>query len=237
MPSHGYSYGGNTGGGSSGSTAQQAIDYLRSNANVFEGVLGVLGVGSSHSHGTFLSSSAGLPTPPDGMHYMVNGDLMTGAEHVQSESVPSYQETLRTNNGYSDANTSSRQASAPIYSDLPFSFRVHPNTYDVRPIKDLNAIKQSVKNLVLSNFTDRPFQPHLGSNVTALLFELADVGTAVAMREEIKRVLKEHEPRVANVTVQISDNMDANAYQVTVGYLAVIANTYDETTLYLERIK
>jgi hypothetical protein len=168
---------------------------------------------------------------------MVNGDLMTGTAHTYSDPVPLYQETLPVNNAFSDSNKSSRQASAPVYSDLPFSFRVHPNTYDVRPIKDLNAIKQSVKNLVLSNFTDRPFQPHLGSNITGLLFELADVGTAVAMREEIKRVLKEHEPRVTNVTVQISDNMDANAYQVTVGYLAVIANTYDETTLYLERIK
>ena len=184
-----------------------------------------------------MSSSAGLPTAPEGMHYMPNGDLMTGSAHAYSDPVPSYQATLPANNGFSDKNSSSRQASKTIYADLPFSFRVHPNTYDVRPIKDLNAIKQSVKNLVLSNFTDRPFQPHLGSNVTGLLFELADMGTAVAMREEIKRVLKEHEPRVTNVTVQISDNSDANAYQIKVGYLAVIANTYDETTLYLERIK
>jgi hypothetical protein len=184
-----------------------------------------------------MSSSAGLPTAPEGMHYMPNGDLMTGAAHVHGDSVPNYKETLPVNNGFSDNNISSRQTNKTVYADMPFSFRIHPNTYDVRPIKDLNAIKQSVKNLVLSNFTDRPFQPHLGSNVTALLFELADVGTAIAMREEIKRVLAEHEPRVTDVTVQISDNSDANAYQVTVGYLAVIANTYDETTLYLERIK
>ena len=222
MPSHGYSYGGS---GSSGSSSSSASSSSSSSSS------------SSHSHGTFLSSSAGLPTPPAGMHYMLNGDLMTGMAHAYSDPVPSYQATLPVNNAFSDSNKSSRQASAPVYSDLPFSFRVHPNTHDVRPIKDLNAIKQSVKNLVLSNFTDRPFQPHLGSNVTGLLFELADMGTAVAMREEIKRVLKEHEPRVTNVTVQISDNIDANAYQIKVGYLAVIANTYDETTLYLERIK
>ena len=98
-------------------------------------------------------------------------------------------------------------------------------------------MQQSIKNLVLSNFTDRPFQPELGSNVTALLFEPADVGTAIALREEIIRVLTDHEPRIANITVEVFDNSDRNAYQINIGYTVVISDTQEETNFYLERLR
>lgn len=184
-----------------------------------------------------IVKTAGLPTPPTGMHYMPNGDLMTGESHVEDESIPNYTRSLPVNNGLSDSASSSRVANPSIYSDIPLSLRLHPNLYDVRPLKDLSAIRQSVKNLILSNFTDRPFQPYLSSNVTGLLFEPADVGTAIAMKEEIRRVLTEYEPRVTNITIQIDDDIDANAYRVTIGYLVIIADTNDETTFSLERLK
>lgn len=180
---------------------------------------------------------AGLPIPPAGMHYMENGDLMYGSAHADSDTTPNYQATLPVNSGLSDSFRSSRISSSAVYSDIPLDMKIHPNIHDVRPLKDARAVQQSVKNLVLSNFTDRPFQPELGSNVTALLFEPADVGTAIALREEIIRVLTDHEPRVANITVEVFDNSDRNAYQINIGYTIVISDTNDNTEFYLERLR
>lgn len=179
---------------------------------------------------------AGIPTPPIGMHYMADGSLMSGSEHVDRDTTPNYQKTLPVNSGQSDSFQSSRVSSA-VYSDIPLDLKLHPNLYDVRPLKDTRAVQQSVKNLVLSNFTDRPFQPYLGSNVTALLFEPADVGTGLALKEEIIRVLTEHEPRIANVTVQVFDDLDRNAYKINIGYTIVISDTNDNTEFYLERLR
>jgi phage baseplate assembly protein W len=187
--------------------------------------------------GVLTSNVAGLPFPPAGMHYMEDGSLMTGDSHMDVVSTPNYQATLPVNSGQSDAFRSSRTSSPAVYADIPLDLKIHPNLYDVRPLKDTRAVQQSVKNLVLSNFADRPFQPELGSNVTALLFEPADVGTAIALREEIIRVLTDHEPRVANITVEVFDNSDRNAYQINIGYTVVISNTREETNFYLERLR
>ena len=184
------------------------------------------------------SNIAGLPTPPAGMHYMSDGSLMSGSAHVDTSSVPSYQATLPLNSGRSDSFSSSRVTNRRYtYSDIPLDLKIHPNLYDVRPLKDTRAVQQSVQNLILSNFTDRPFQPFLGSNVTALLFEPADVGTAIALREEIIRVLEDHEPRVTNVTVEVFDNSDRNAYKINIGYTIVISDTNDNIEFYLERLR
>ena len=74
---------------------------------------------------------------------------------------------------------------AGLFADLPLDFIAHPNTKDIRPITDLQAIRQAVKILVLSNFYDRPFHPELGANVTRYLFENADQFTGMAIRDEV----------------------------------------------------
>jgi phage baseplate assembly protein W len=102
---------------------------------------------------------------------------------------------------------------------------------------DIDAVKNSVRNLILSNYFDRPFQPALGSNVSAFLFEPADNFTISAMREEIKRVLKKFEPRVDSVTVEVIDNSDRNAYDITVGFRVIALDQRVDMTLYLKRIR
>ena len=97
-----------------------------------------------------------------------------------------------------------------LYSDLNLFFQRNPN--DISPLRDIDAVRQSVKNLVLTNFFERPFHPELGSNVTALLFEPADQFTGIAIRDEIQKVVEEFEPRVNNVVVQVFADIDANRY-------------------------
>ena len=132
--------------------------------------------------------------------------------------------------------TSSNVATKNVYSDLDLSFIVHPVLKDIRPILDLDAVKNSVKNIVLTSFYDRPFHPEIGSGVRALLFEPASIFTALSIKDEINRCLGLYEPRINNVTVQISDDSDNNAYIITIGFV-VLYDQQEEVQFYLNRLR
>jgi len=143
-------------------------------------------------------------------------------------------------NRLSDYNTgrSSNIQKKSLYTDLPLSFKdVHPNLKDLTALRDIGAVKQSVKNLILTNHNERPFQPDIGSNITGLLFEPADVFTANAIKMEVLAVLARYEPRVADVTVQIFDNSDRNAYQITIGFKIIYSEDPQEIDFYLQRLR
>lgn len=127
--------------------------------------------------------------------------------------------------------------SSGLFSDIPLNFIAHPNTKDIRPITDIQAIRQSVKILVLSNFADRPFHPELGCNVTQYLFENADQFTALAIRDEILRVIREHEPRVSSPKVEIELDQDQNRLLATIIFQIRNTNTNTEVSFYLDRIR
>ena len=125
-----------------------------------------------------------------------------------------------------------------LYTDLPVYFKdVHPNLKDITSLKDLDAVKQSVKNLIITNHKERPFQHDIGSNITGLLFEPADMFTANAIKMEILTVLKRYEPRVRDVAVQVFDNSDRNAYEITIGFKVVFSDDPQEIDFHLQRLR
>lgn len=128
-------------------------------------------------------------------------------------------------------------ASNRLYSDIPLSFAIHPNTKDIRPITDIAAVRQAVKVLVLSNYVDRPFHPELGGNVTAYLFESTNKFTAIALRDEITRLLRKNEPRISNTKVQIEVNDAQNRILVTILFTINSSNTNTEVSFFLNRIR
>jgi len=132
---------------------------------------------------------------------------------------------------------SSRLSRRNSYSDLDLNFRLHPNTSDIKPLTDLDAVKNSVTNLLLTNFGDRPFQPQVGTNITALLFEPADEFTAQSLKIEIKSSIERFEPRVNGVKVQVLNDEDRNRYAVTVGFNVLFSNNAEEINFYLERLR
>ena len=140
-------------------------------------------------------------------------------------------------NNFSDNVTSSRAASKRIYSDIPMNLSIHPNTKDLTVVKDIDAVKVSVKNLVMTNFMERPFQPTLGSGVTGLLFENNDAFTKESIKDEIYRVIKEHESRANGVQVEVMDNSERNAYTINIKFNVIFSNQRQETEFYLERIR
>lgn len=113
---------------------------------------------------------------------------------------------------------SKKVATSQLFADLNLSMPVHPVKKDITPLTDIDAVKSSVKNLVLTNFGEKLFRPEFGGNVTSYLFENVDIFTALSIQGEIERVLSRFEPRVTDVTVQVDDEVDDNDYNVTIGF-------------------
>jgi len=123
-----------------------------------------------------------------------------------------------------------------VYSDLDVSFNIHPTTKDIRPVLDIAAVKNSISNLVQTSFLERPFHPEIGAGIRALLFEPVDLITALSLKDRITSVIDEFEPRVKNVTIQIQDDSERNAYIITIGF-TVFNNRNEEFQLYLGRLR
>lgn len=90
-----------------------------------------------------------------------------------------------------------------LYSDFDPEFKINPITKDIQMVYDKRDVIDALKHLVMTNHYERPFQPELGSNVDAYLFENVDSLTLSALESEIKSVIANHEPRVTVDTVKI----------------------------------
>tara|TARA_Y100000385_G_scaffold247305_1_gene267289 strand:+ start:261 stop:710 length:450 start_codon:yes stop_codon:yes gene_type:complete len=104
------------------------------------------------------------------------------------------------------------------HRDLDLSLKIHPIRKDIIPLKDDAAIKNAVKNLLISNFYERPFQDDLGANLRGFLFEPAGLLTTLNIKDNIKSVIKKYEPRVAITSIKV-DNMESdNSYHIAVNF-------------------
>ena len=107
------------------------------------------------------------------------------------------------------------------FKDLSFNMTKNPITDDIVILKNEEAIKQSVKNLVLTQLNERPFNPLLGTNTTSYLFELSTEIAANQLIDEIERVLVQNESRIAlqNIKVDVID--DDNQCEVEIDYFII----------------
>ena len=123
------------------------------------------------------------------------------------------------------------------HRDLDLSLKIHPIRKDIIPLKDDNAIKNALRNLLVSNFYDRPFSRDKGANLKGLLFEPADVFTTITMRKNLETVIRKYEPRVLIRSININDKPDDNAYFVEVNF-KIKENDVDESvSIVLRRLK
>jgi len=123
------------------------------------------------------------------------------------------------------------------WRDLDLSLKIHPIRKDIIPLKDDNAIKNAVKNLLISNFYDRPFAPDKGANLKGLLFEPAGILTEIQMRDNIKTVLKKYEPRIQVQGVDINDLSDENAYNILIRFRIKEYDTEESVEIVLRRLR
>jgi len=104
------------------------------------------------------------------------------------------------------------------FVDISLSFTPNPITGDLTTISDSRAINNSIKNLILINPNEVPFQRDIGSGVSQLLFEMCDDFTAELLEEEIERVIEYNEPRVEIEDIQVVARPDSNDFHVTIKY-------------------
>ena len=102
--------------------------------------------------------------------------------------------------------------------DINLSFKRHPVTNDLVAIKNEDAIKKSVKNIIFTILGEKPFLPLFGSKLNNSLFELDTNFNETKISDEINSVLLNNEPRISNILVSVSNPADSHELNVTIQY-------------------
>lgn len=123
------------------------------------------------------------------------------------------------------------------YSDIPTNLQVHPIKGDLVRLTNEDAVKRSVRNLLLTRPGERPFQPELGAGLAAYLFENISRDTAFIIKEKIIETITYNEPRANLIRVIVDVVPDQNAYAATVIF-SIINNPEPITlNLILDRVR
>lgn len=124
-----------------------------------------------------------------------------------------------------------------LYSDFGMNLDIHPNTHDVVRIRNEQSVTSSIKNLLLTDYYERPFQPTIGSSVRRYLFELPTPLTATAIQTAIEDTLRNHEPRIRVVSVNVTLSDDMTTYHIELTYMLLNSTTPVTLTMFLDRIR
>ena len=104
------------------------------------------------------------------------------------------------------------------YKDISLSFEPHPVSNDLKVLKNENAIRRSVRNIVQTIPTEKFFNPLFGSDVYRSLFDFVDFGTASTIQSQIEIALDNYEERIDDVLVEVDPQPDLNSFEITVRY-------------------
>ena len=111
------------------------------------------------------------------------------------------------------------------FKDISLSFIPHPVTKDLTVIKDANAIKRSVRNLVQTIPRERFFNPNLGTDIRGSLFDFVDFGTASVIQQQIQTTIENYEPRVDNLEIEVFPRPDNNEFEVNI-YFDIVGQQF-----------
>ena len=123
------------------------------------------------------------------------------------------------------------------FRDIDLDFNRNAVTNDVNVVEDVIAIKRSVRNLVQTNFYERPFHPELGCGVRGLLFENFTPLTMIYMKRKIEEVLVAYEPRIALTAVNVDDDQDRNRLVVDIHFRIIGVEGPQVVSTFLQRIR
>ena len=104
------------------------------------------------------------------------------------------------------------------FKDINLSFKRHPVTNDVVTIRNEDAIKRSVKNIIFTILGEKPFEPNFGSVINESLFDLNTNLSEIRISDEIRSSLLNYEPRISNLDVTVTVAPDTNEMNCTVQY-------------------
>jgi phage baseplate assembly protein W len=124
-----------------------------------------------------------------------------------------------------------------IFSDLDLNFTAHPVTKDISRRFDENAIKDSIRNLILTRNFERPFHSELGSPIRALLFENSSPLLSMTLRRAIIDVINNFEPRVQLLDVEVVESDDDHSLYVNISFKIINTDSPLSLDLVLERTR
>lgn len=127
--------------------------------------------------------------------------------------------------------------STRTFRDLDLNFTIHPIRKDINVHKNEYAIINSVKNLILTNFYERPFQPEIGSNVRRLLFDNIDTIIAAQLERAIEETILNFEPRVSISNITAVPRPDENKYSIQLEFFVINNSSPISINFFLERIR
>jgi phage baseplate assembly protein W len=138
---------------------------------------------------------------------------------------------------YDATQTNESTRSAKIFKDLNLGFEQNTATKDIQKIKDVEAVKRSVRNLINTNHYEKPFHPEIGSNLRAMLFELMTPQMNHIISKQIENLINNYEPRCRLVQVHTQPMFDRNGYSVQISFR--VQNHPDEVIVesFLERLR
>ena len=143
------------------------------------------------------------------------------------------------NSAFKDSQSSNESSkSSRIYKDLDLYFTRKPSTSDVNTLKDVMAIKRSVRNLVLLNYYEKPFHPEIGSGIRDMLFEPLETITGVVLGRKVLEVLEDYEPRASVTSIDSIPDFERNAYSLKINFTILNIPQEEQTVeVLLERLR
>ena len=130
-----------------------------------------------------------------------------------------------------------QNTTAPSYSDIDPSMLMNTKTNDLLTVQNTKSVRQSIMNLLMTAYGERLFQPNIGGSIRALLFEPIDPLTTFELRDRILNTLRNHEPRIGTLYVDVVSQPDSNSYRIGVEFTIRGTGERDRITTVLERIR
>ena len=138
---------------------------------------------------------------------------------------------------YDATQTNESTRSSRIFKDLNLDFQQNTATKDIQKLKDIEAVKRSVRNLVNTNHYEKPFHPEIGSNLRAMLFELMTPQMNHVITKQIENLIKNYEPRCRLVQVNTQPMFDRNGYAAQISFYVVNHPEPVQVETFLERLR
>jgi phage baseplate assembly protein W len=124
-----------------------------------------------------------------------------------------------------------------LYKDFMKEFIVNPITNDIAIEKDENAVRDSLRNIILTDHGERLMQPDFGSNIRAALFDLNTPSGLVILKDAVERSINNYEPRVNLIDVEVKSQYDDYKVEITIRFFIRNRETEQSMTVFLERTR
>ena len=138
---------------------------------------------------------------------------------------------------YDSQITNESKRNSRSFKDIDLDFGRNTVTNDVNVVTNIIAIKRAVKNLVQTNYYERPFHPELGCGVRGLLFENFTPLTAIYLKRKISEVLNNYEPRIELTDVAVDDDEDGNRLVVDIYFTIIGVQEPQQVSTILKRLR